>query len=314
MKIPDTATKNKILRANLLLHQRDAAVYDLRHVYTTDKWFAQQIQNDIKKIGQHVSSKSPVYLDLGAGTGFLAEKFLNSNFKVVAVDISENMLKILKQKLEDKKIAVVAEEIGDFLSHTPRQLFHVIGFSSTLHHLPDYLATLQKCCDLLPQNGILYIINEPVTSRGHSKFSIICDKLDETLDGFYFKLFHDTADLGRSAIRRMMISIKKLIARINSNKRFHKLIESFRIQEMVDRIQFRFQKDTGAEFIDDTLAEYHADPGIDLDAVMQIFEDNNVEILEKSFYSTRKIRILRWSGRFYPGCRHLRIIAKKTSE
>ena len=84
------------------------------------------------------------------------------------------------------------------------------------------------------------------------------DTTDEILDGLLFKIIHDPADLGTSIVRRTLITLKKWLNKNHSFALFQKLSQSPQIRHWVDRFQFRFQKKGGSEFIDDMIAEFHA--------------------------------------------------------
>ena len=86
-------------------------------------------------------------LELGAGTGLVGLKVEPLVGKVVMVDTSESMLKVLKQKLHsDSKVEIVHGEVFEYKQQDIDFVFSTMAF----HHLSDvektlhYLATITK--------------------------------------------------------------------------------------------------------------------------------------------------------------------------
>ena len=141
-------------------------------------------------------------LDLGCGTGDLLLRFLNLGFAVTGVDISSGMIEAARWKLataagskgpdgengpgwelipQDVDLYIKEKsrpQPGEFMTRQPNNSggwsgdgfkrssedppFSVICFRSVLHHLPDYLGTLEASLGVLAGGGILYIANEPL--------------------------------------------------------------------------------------------------------------------------------------------------------
>lgn len=84
-------------------------------------------------------------LDFGAGTGNITEKLLKLGFEVTAIDISQEMCRILKAKnktaLREGRLRVWNVNF-DKTRITDR--FDLVACYSVLHHLPDYIGTIRK--------------------------------------------------------------------------------------------------------------------------------------------------------------------------
>nr|WP_317379246.1 methyltransferase domain-containing protein [uncultured Faecalimonas sp.] len=72
-------------------------------------------------------------LEIGVGTGNLAEKFLNSGHRIIGIDQSREMLNVAKEKLPKLKV-----RMGDFLNIPyEKQSFDVIVSTYAFHHLNE---------------------------------------------------------------------------------------------------------------------------------------------------------------------------------
>lgn len=152
----------KILDENIKLHAIEAPCYEKLHPEEFN-WFEQRrIWRDLKFIKERLPGGATA-LDIGCGTGNISLKLIKAGFRVYGVDISEEMLAVLKTKIPagfKDKIKLFCENIDCFLDECQEQ-FNLVGANSVLHHLPDYLKTLKKAIGLLQPGGYLYIVHEP---------------------------------------------------------------------------------------------------------------------------------------------------------
>lgn len=152
----------KILDENIKLHLIEAPHYERLHPEEFN-WFEQgQIMRDLEFIKGRLPADA-VILDMGCGTGNIALKLLKVGFEVWGVDMSEEMLAVLKKKIPadfKDKIKLFCKNIDYFLDGCAGR-FDLITVSSVLHHLPEYIPTLKRAIGLLKPAGYLYIIHEP---------------------------------------------------------------------------------------------------------------------------------------------------------
>jgi len=81
------------------------------------------------------------------------------------------MLAVLQRRYERlrepkgdlRAIVAGADDLGPHLSSD--RPVHVVGFSSVLHHLPDYLGAVKLAGQLLAPGGCLYITHEPLPAQ-----------------------------------------------------------------------------------------------------------------------------------------------------
>lgn len=154
--------REKIIRENLKLYRLESKNYISLHpeIYN---WFEQrEIEKDLRYIGEMIERKDA--LDVGCGKGNLALKLLSLGFSVTALDISTSMINDAKNTLSDdtaSRLTIIESDIDKFLSGKKRE-YSLVTMSSVLHHLPDYLETLEEIVEIICAGGFLYITHEPL--------------------------------------------------------------------------------------------------------------------------------------------------------
>ncbi len=107
------------------------------------------------KITDFLHEKTNEILDLGVGTGLelisLFERFPNA--KVTAIDITENMLEVLKTREFAKNITIICRDF--FEVDFGKEKFDAVISSAALHHFSKKEKEIlyQKIHDALKQNG-----------------------------------------------------------------------------------------------------------------------------------------------------------------
>lgn len=114
----------------------------------------------------------PEVLDLGAGEGSVTLPFLELGARVLAVDISNRQLDVLKSKCSryGDKLETRCEDISAVLADTSRP-FDVIAANSFLHHIPDYLDLIHSASRLLKPKGQFFSFQDPLRYDTTSKFT-----------------------------------------------------------------------------------------------------------------------------------------------
>jgi ubiquinone/menaquinone biosynthesis C-methylase UbiE len=110
---------------------------------------------------QHLNlNQSHTLVDLGAGTGTFALAAAGLCRRVVAVDVSRDMLVVLREKLERSGIANVESVQGGFLSYDHHgEPADFVYSRHALHHLPDFwkAIALVRIAAILKPGGVLYL-------------------------------------------------------------------------------------------------------------------------------------------------------------
>ncbi|MDR5588497.1 MULTISPECIES: class I SAM-dependent methyltransferase [Clostridium] len=121
------------------------------------KW-DEMCKHDDKKIRRiielsDIKSGSKI-LDVGTGTGILISYLLEkSPTKIVAVDNSENMIKVCKSKYNDKRVEFIVNDIMNLENYT----FDYIFIYSAYPHFKDKYALFNKLYNLLNKDGKIVI-------------------------------------------------------------------------------------------------------------------------------------------------------------
>ena len=154
--------EEKIRIENIKISRAEAPFYDVIHGEIFNRYEQARINRDIDLIALFGKGTPRVALDIGCGTGNLFFKFLKRGFHVVGVDISREMIDILRDKLGNRAnlMDLHCSEIDNFLKDEKRE-YDVVSISSVLHHLPNWYKTLETICDRISNKGILYITHEP---------------------------------------------------------------------------------------------------------------------------------------------------------
>lgn len=154
--------ENNQIEANIRAHDKIFKIYNLKHteIYNPVE------QNRIKKVISNIvkKNKNLRILDIGAGTGNLALKFLDLNCKVTAADVSFKSLKLLKQLSYNNanlKLVIIKDQNLPF----PDNKFDVVCTYSVLHHIPDYLFTIKEMIRVCKSGGLIYIDHEVSEKR-----------------------------------------------------------------------------------------------------------------------------------------------------
>jgi tRNA (cmo5U34)-methyltransferase len=127
------------------------------------------MQNEIIEFLGIKNQENPVIVDLGAGSGILIEKILQSNptAKCYWVDYSEDFLNVAKNKLfrYGKQVEFIPASLDDrwdtYLNDRP----DIVSSMSAIHHLlnEDKKALYARCFDILADGGWFINIDEMKT-------------------------------------------------------------------------------------------------------------------------------------------------------
>jgi 2-polyprenyl-3-methyl-5-hydroxy-6-metoxy-1,4-benzoquinol methylase len=103
---------------------------------------------------------SGVAVDLGAGSGFQSIPLSQSGFKVIAIDLSHDLLVELKAHAEGLSIVTIEDDLLNFTAHIPRNIELVVCMGDTLTHLQtleEVQILIKNVYRVLEDNGHLIL-------------------------------------------------------------------------------------------------------------------------------------------------------------
>jgi 2-polyprenyl-3-methyl-5-hydroxy-6-metoxy-1,4-benzoquinol methylase len=78
---------------------------------------------------------SGVAVDLGAGSGFQSIPLAQAGFKVIAIDLSQDLLRELKSHARELPIETIEDNLLNFTEHIPNNIELIVSMGDTITHL-----------------------------------------------------------------------------------------------------------------------------------------------------------------------------------
>jgi len=269
-----TAGYQKIAEANRQFYAQTAGLYEATENCIHDQSLQTGLEADLDRILALLGTapQSIRALDACGGSGNISLKLLQRGVAVTQTDISPELQQIFRQKCQASGFhpQIICSEIGNYLANES-QTFHLITFSSALHHLENIEAVLTLAHDRLAPGGLLYTVFDPTLQKSFSRLTRVTLRVEYYL----FKFFCQTADFPKAIRRR----IRRMLTRVSPNNKLSTTLNN-------DTIGM--------------LAEYHVGTGIDDLALVTRLQQTGYEVVwhhryaEARFKLTR--RILAWTG------------------
>jgi 2-polyprenyl-3-methyl-5-hydroxy-6-metoxy-1,4-benzoquinol methylase len=95
-------------------------------------------------------------LEIGCGTGKNTEWLVTKGENIVAVDISDEMLTIAKQKVTDKSVSFIKADVTENWGFTS-ETFDLVVCSLVLEHIENIQNIIKHIAEHLILSGVLYI-------------------------------------------------------------------------------------------------------------------------------------------------------------
>jgi 2-polyprenyl-3-methyl-5-hydroxy-6-metoxy-1,4-benzoquinol methylase len=246
--------------------------YDAVHSQGEEHYSQRLVREHIQQIIQGFDRTFSV-LDFGCGTGNLTVNFmrLSSESCVTAVDIAQRILDKLAERLtptERNRIEFVALEIDSFAE--AKRCFDVICCSGTLHHLPDYVASVLKITDNL-RPKVIYFALEPRLKNRISKIGAALNFIDTRL---HFCMV-DLKLEGLSLPIRWLKFLKSLAAHWLGNASLLRWLRQHLQKSKIFSMLYYEGKYNSSDAM--KYVEFHGD-GVDEEALRQVLEDRGYQV------------------------------------
>ena len=130
-------------------------IYDERMSKLRD--IQKEIENTLNQIDL---KKEDIIIEIGCGTGEFSIEAAKKCKKVIAIDVSNNMLQYAKNKAINRRINNISFINSGFLSYKHKdEPVDIVVSSIALHHLPDFwkLIALRNISSMLKTKGKFYL-------------------------------------------------------------------------------------------------------------------------------------------------------------
>ncbi|SRR6266568_3018257 len=154
--------QSELILRNKTIYDRIAPLYERQHVEIFNQTEQERIRRKLAWALSQIDGTpaSPLALDFGSGTGNLTHHLLELGAHVVAADISEGCLSHLVDSVDDNKRLNTLLLSGSDLKGVDPESFDVVAAYSVLHHIPDYLTSVQELVRILKPGGIIFLDHE----------------------------------------------------------------------------------------------------------------------------------------------------------
>ena len=274
------ANTARIIAANREFYRQVANKYDRYESCVLDPGLQDTLKKDLNTIHSMFASlaRAPHCLDCGGGTGNVALKMLARGWRVTVVDVSPEMLAVLKEKARagGHSPRIVQASIEWFLGRT-QEVYDLVTFSSVLHHVYSYMSVVECAIERLRPGGIFYSNYDPVVPKNpfwSHAFDLICIAAA--------KLSVDPADVLPGIQRR----VRKLFSR--NDPVFRRAVVS-----------------------PGDLAEFHVRTGVDDQQILQLLRSKGFSVVVHQRFATARIRAVRLLNERLQLLKSFKIIARR---
>lgn len=172
-------------------YDRIAYMYD--EMYNNKKWLT------LRKAVEHymdktINMKNARVLDIGSGTGYWLEYFLNKGFSVYALEPSSKMIEFAKERFKDK-VKYFNTTIENFVTDNKFDILNIQG--DVLSYVENLDLVMKKLSNIINKDGLLfatvdsyYYMRKLVKKYGNSREMEIFEKYHITTVGSQYGIFN----------------------------------------------------------------------------------------------------------------------------
>jgi SAM-dependent methyltransferase len=270
----------EVVQANVDFFKGFAYKYDRYESPVFDPFFQKMLIGDLDRITatfEHATAQ-PNALDCGGGTGNITLKLLERGWSVSVVDVSPEMLAILRQKCQARKLSpsIVNRTLENFFAETSDS-YDLVCFGSVLHHLHSYLEVVSVAAGRIRPGGFFYSnFDRAIPQRPLLAGAVT------SVDTLAAKFQYDLGDILPGILRRL----KKLAMKPSPLHR-------------------RSTASLG------DIADYHSETGVDDCQILNILNEEGFAILEHMRYGTGRTTPIRALNDLYRFSQSWKILAQR---
>ena len=148
--------------------------YSEKELVDFDYFVSFPIYDKIVSACKERNNESPRVADVGAGVGISSIPLLERGCRVTAVDVADSALGRLRERagFAGDSLATVCAEGSEFFDEAilSGRRFDVVLCRALLHHIPDYLAFVNKAAEVVAPGGYFISIADPLRYDSISRF------------------------------------------------------------------------------------------------------------------------------------------------
>lgn len=162
-----------------------------------------------KLLEMKLLSREYTVVDFGAGDGYISRMIAGLVKKVIAVDISREMLNELKKKAREQNIKNIETiEIAGLETPVPDAGMDMVCANMLLHHIDEPQAAIREMYRILKKDGIVFLAD----FYEHADFALK-EKMHDVWTGFNpdeLKIWFEKAGFREVSIERLSDTVEKV--------------------------------------------------------------------------------------------------------
>lgn len=164
-------TTRDVIAANREYFDRNATTYEREESCIIDTRSQETVAKHLDRLVSRLRDRfgaAPIQvLDAGGGSGNVSLKLIERGVVPELVDVSGAMIRLYISKVPaglQEHIVTTCSDLETFFTESKTR-YHLICFSSVLHHLFDYRVVLSLAAAHLVPGGMIYTIHDPSPSN-----------------------------------------------------------------------------------------------------------------------------------------------------
>jgi ubiquinone/menaquinone biosynthesis C-methylase UbiE len=157
----DARDAQRQIEHNVAVHNRVARRYEVIHGEIFNEIEQARLRRALAQGRGEIRTGAAPFkaLDFGCGSGNLSRILLDLDMEVVAADVSQGFLDLVRSRSPDARLTTSLLN-GRDLSGLASDSFDLVAAYSVLHHIPDYLGAVAEMARVCRPGGVMIIDHE----------------------------------------------------------------------------------------------------------------------------------------------------------